>query len=399
MEDATTLPFAERLIAWQRLHGRHDLPWQSTRDPYRIWLSEVMLQQTQVTTVLPYYLRFLDCFPDVIALADADIGRVLELWSGLGYYRRAHLLHGAAREVRDRHEGVFPTSPESLVALPGVGRSTAAAIAAFSTGARSAILEGNAKRVLARHAGIEGFPGDTRTAAALWRCAEARLPDGATRAATATASDIATETAVAASTATAVDTRMGIYTQALMDLGATVCVRSSPLCERCPVASDCSARLQHRVDELPAPRPRRVLPQKQCTVLLVERDGCVLLERRPASGIWSGLWSLPETEPGADVACFCRTRYGADVEVVSPLEPIEHGFTHFRLRLFPQLCAATDWPGALREPDARPELRWLPIDDAATAALPAPIKKLLVAWSVAGATARRLGLREKDRTA
>jgi A/G-specific adenine glycosylase len=376
-------PFAERVVAWQKVHGRHDLPWQNTRDPYRIWLSEIMLQQTQVTTVIPYYLRFLDCFPDVIALADADLGRVLELWSGLGYYRRAHLLHGAAREVRDRYAGLFPTAPEILASLPGVGRSTAAAIAAFSTGARTPILEGNVKRVLARHAGIEGFPAETRTAAALWRCAEGRLPGSAT------------ETV----TGNATDTAMAIYTQALMDLGATVCVRSSPLCERCPVASDCSARLQNRVDELPAPRPRRALPQKQCTVLLIERDGCVLLERRPATGIWSGLWSLPETELGADVASFCRTRYGAEIEVVAPLEPIEHGFTHFRLTLFPQRCAAMDWPSAFRETDAQPQLRWLPVGEAATAALPAPIKKLLVAWSVAGTTACRLGLREKDRTA
>jgi A/G-specific adenine glycosylase len=208
---------------------------------------------------------------------------------------------------------------------------------------------------------------------------------------TGTATTMATETTIA--------TAMAIYTQALMDLGATVCVRSSPLCERCPVAADCSARLQNRVDELPAPRPRRVLPQKQCTVLLIERDGCVLLERRPASGIWSGLWSLPETEVGADAASFCRMRYGAEIEVLAPLEPIEHGFTHFRLTLFPQRCVAIDRPGTLREPDAQPELRWLPVDEAATAALPAPIKKLLVAWNVAGATAHQLGLREKGRTA
>jgi A/G-specific adenine glycosylase len=349
---SASLTFAERLVAWQRMHGRHDLPWQNTRDPYRIWLSEIMLQQTQVSTVIPYYLRFLDCFPDVIALADADIGRVLELWSGLGYYRRAHLLHGAARQVRDYHAGIFPRSAEALQTLPGIGRSTAAAIAAFSTGAKAAILEGNAKRVLARHAGIEGFPGDTVTAEALWRCAEERLPDSAIEA----------------------------YTQGLMDLGATLCVRSSPSCDRCPVSGDCTARLENRIGELPGPRPRRVLPQKRCNVLLIERDGCVLLERRPANGIWSGLWSLPETDVDADAALFCRTRYGAQVIAAPALEPIEHGFTHFRLTLYPQPCTAIEWPGALHEPGQHEtEVQWLRLGLAVSAALPAPIKKLLAA--------------------
>jgi len=196
---------AARLIAWQRSHGRHDLPWQATRDPYRIWLSEIMLQQTQVATVIPYFERFVAEFPDVQALADAALGRVLELWSGLGYYRRAHLLHRAAQAIVADHEGVMPRDPESLAELPGIGRSTAAAIAALAHGTRAAILDGNVKRVLARHQAIEGYPGEARVERALWACAEALLPER----------DVAT------------------YTQGLMDLGATVCLRTAPRCSAC----------------------------------------------------------------------------------------------------------------------------------------------------------------------
>src|SRR5438132_6116704 len=207
---AAPRPFASRLIAWQKERGRHDLPWQHTRDAYRVWLSEIMLQQTQVATVIPYYRRFLDAFPDVRALAAAPIDRVLELWSGLGYYRRAHLLHAAARVIVTGHGGTLPRDASALAALPGIGRSTAAAIAAFAHGARGAILDGNVKRVLARHAGIDGYPGAPAVESALWRQSEARLPRRSIEA----------------------------YTQAMMDLGATVCLRVSPACTHCPVAQD-----------------------------------------------------------------------------------------------------------------------------------------------------------------
>ena len=304
-----------------------------------------MLQQTQVTTVIPFYLRFVAEFPDVRQLALADVGRVLELWSGLGYYRRAHLLHDAARTVLERHGGAFPGSPDALEALPGVGRSTAAAIAAFASGARVAILEGNVKRVLARHAGIEGYPGDPGVAATLWRCAQARLPRA----------------------------DMETYTQGMMDLGATLCTRGVPRCLACPVASDCSARQQGRTRELPAPRPRRTLPKKSVTVLLIEQGGRVLLERRPPSGIWSGLWSLPEVAANADAADYCRGRFGGEVRVGLPLAPIEHTFTHFQLTLMPLACTPLAWPSAAAEPG----MSWLALADADRAALPAPIKRLL----------------------
>jgi A/G-specific adenine glycosylase len=342
---AAKASFARRLVAWQKAFGRRDLPWQGTRDPYRIWLSEIMLQQTQVGTVIPYYQRFLAAFPDVASLAAAPIERVLELWSGLGYYRRAHLAHHAARIVVAQHGGHFPSDAEALSALPGIGRSTAAAIAAFANGARNAILDGNVKRVLARHGGITGFPGDARVQRRLWRCAEALLPR----------SDVAT------------------YTQALMDLGATVCLVRRPRCESCPVARDCIARREGRIAELPGSRSKKTLPRREVTVLLVERKGEVLLKRRPMTGVWSGLWSLPEIETGGNLVAHCRAQFGVNVIPQTPLPAIEHAFTHFHLTLHPLPCAVREEAARTQEPG----VVWMPLDDIAGAALPAPIKKLL----------------------
>lgn len=340
-----TPTFASRVIAWQRTHGRHDLPWQNTRDPYRIWLSEIMLQQTQVGTVLPYYERFLAAFPDVAALARAPIDSVLAQWSGLGYYRRAHHLHAAARAVVADHGGQFPRDAATLATLTGIGRSTAAAIAAFAFGAREAILDGNVKRVLARHHGIAGWPGAPRVEAALWNIATALLPQRDIEA----------------------------YTQGLMDLGATVCTRAQPRCGDCPVAGDCVARRDARIDELPSPRPRKPLPQRAVRVLLIERSGEILFEKRPLLGIWGGLWSLPECALDDDVATMVRARFGAQVDVREALPPIAHGFTHFGLTLHPQRLAARRWPRTAEGPG----LLWLAPVDAHAAALPAPIKKLV----------------------
>lgn len=338
-------PFATRVIAWQATHGRHGLPWQDTRDAYRIWLSEVMLQQTQVATVLPYYARFVASFPDVRALASAPIERVLEHWSGLGYYRRAHHLHAAARAVVERHGGVFPTDAQTLATLPGIGRSTAAAIAAFAAGERGAILDGNVKRVLARHAGIEGFPGEPRVAAELWTVARARLPDA----------------------------RIEAYTQGLMDLGATVCTRTRPCCDACPLDEDCVARRTHRVEALPAPRPRKMLPQRALRVLVLEHAGTILFERRPPIGIWAGLLSLPEMSLEADIDGMLRTRFDVTRRASRALPALRHGFTHFALTLHPQWI---DVDSAPRAADASRNL-WLTREAALGAALPAPIKRLL----------------------
>jgi len=348
---ASSTSFAARIVAWQRTHGRHDLPWQNTRDAYRIWLSEIMLQQTKVTTVLPYYGRFLAAFPDVAALAAAPLERVLEHWSGLGYYRRAHHLHAAAHAVFADHGGRFPAGADAIAALPGVGRSTAAAIAVFAHGERAAILDGNVKRVLARHAGVEGFPGAAHVEAKLWALTEARLP----------AKDVE------------------VYTQGLMDLGATLCTRTKPRCGECPVADDCVARRDHRVDDLPSPRPARALPRKAVRVLLLERAGEVLLERRAPTGIWGGLWSLPELALDEDVAAACRARFGLAVEPVDiadpgvALPPIEHGFTHYRLTLHPLRVRVRRVAVGAREDG----VLWLAPGDAVDAALPAPIRVLL----------------------
>lgn len=276
--------FAPTLIAWQRKHGRHDLPWQNTRDPYRIWLSEIMLQQTQVSTVVPYYVRFLERYPDVAALAAAPIDDVMALWAGLGYYSRARNLHRCAQAVVERHGGAFPASPEALAELPGIGRSTAAAIASFAFGARATILDGNVKRVLARVFGVEGFPGDKRIENEMWALAEALLPDAAE------------------------PTDVTAYTQGLMDLGATLCVRGKPECGRCPFAGECVAQRSGRQRELPAARPKKAVPTRR-TWMLVLRDGdAVLLQRRPPAGIWGGLWSLPEADGDAALARRARIR-------------------------------------------------------------------------------------------
>ena len=345
--DGSSTSFAARIVAWQRAHGRHDLPWQRTRDAYRIWLSEVMLQQTQVATVLPYYRRFVAEFPAVADLAAAPIGRVLELWSGLGYYRRAHHLREAACIVMRDHGGRFPVDAATLMTLPGIGRSTANAIAAFASGERGAILDGNVKRVLARHRGIEGWPGEPRVQAELWRVAAAFLPDG--------------------------KQAIGAYTQGLMDLGATACTRTRPDCNACPVAVDCVARRDERVDQLPHPRPLRPLPRREVTVLLLTRAGDVLLEQRPPVGVWSGLWSLPEVACEADVALHVAARFNAPTGAVHRLPPLTHVFTHFALTMHPVRVPITHWPTMA----GTRGVEWFARDSAIVAAVPAPIRRLL----------------------
>jgi A/G-specific adenine glycosylase len=339
-------PFARRLVAWQRRHGRRGLPWQGTRDPYRVWLAEVMLQQTQVAAVVPYYRRFLGRFPELETLARAPVGEVLRLWSGLGYYARARNLHAAARAVARGPGGRFPDSPGALARLPGVGRSTAAAIAVFAFGRRAAILDGNARRVLARHFGVEG----TR---AQWALAERLLPARAIRA----------------------------YTQGLMDLGATVCTRARPACGRCPVARSCVALRGGRIAELPARRARRSPPVRRATWLVLLHRGRVLLERRPPAGLWGGLWTFPETEVAASadaVARHCRSVLGCAVSGAAPLAPLEHAFTHFRLIAQPLLCRVRPVEAQARSPGRM----WLAPGEAARAAVPSPVRRFLLGLRV-----------------
>ena len=329
--------FADRLISWHARHGRRGLPWQGTRDPYLIWLSEVMLQQTQVTAVIPYYERFLRRFPTIGSLARADQGEVLKLWSGLGYYARGRNLHAAAKQIALHG---FPRRAEKIAALPGVGRSTAAAIAAFAFGERAAILDGNVKRVLARCFLMEDPRG-------LWALAESLLP------------------------------KKGIetYTQALMDLGATVCVRKNPRCEACPLRQMCVARKQGLVDAIPAPRPRKVLPLKKATWFLLVHKGKILMERRPGKGLWGGLLTFPETAVK-----------GCEIASRRKLPVVEHGFTHFRLRAQPILCEVRkngDRPrfparyAKQRKMGSVPIFLWVNLKTAARGAVPAPVRTLL----------------------
>ncbi len=334
-----------RIIAWQRHSGRSDLPWQNTQDPYRIWLSEIMLQQTQVSAVVPYYQRFLEQFPDVRALARAEVDDVMKLWAGLGYYARARNLHRAAQHVADRHDGAFPSAIEAIRALPGVGRSTAAAIAAFAFGTRAAILDGNVKRVFARHFGVDGDVKSKAVEERLWRVAEEQLP------------------------------ARGIerYTQGLMDLGATVCTRRQPKCHICPLAKACLALAQGRVEALPGRGAKRDLPHRQTRMLVIVANGQVMLEKRPPTGVWGGLWSLPEVRLEDDVAVILRARFGIVACSSAAMERVEHGFTHYSLSIFPLRISVA------RKPDlaAEPGISWLTAGAAPTAALPAPVKRII----------------------
>ena len=336
--------FAKRLIDWQHSHGRRDLPWQQSSDPYRVWLAEIMLQQTQVATVIGYYTRFLERFRNLEELAAAPVEDVMALWSGLGYYARARNLHAAARAVMLQHGGQFPRDPAALARLPGIGRSTANAIAVFCFGVRAPILDGNVKRLLCRYLGIHGWPGTSGAESRLWQEAAALLP---TR-------------------------QVATYIQAQMDMGATLCTRHQPRCTTCPVADHCVAHLEHRVAELPTPRPKKTLSERAVTLLILRAENCVLLETRPPAGIWGGLLSLPELPEGAEVTTFCATRLGVRVGAVLPAPTFTHAFTHFRLRIQPLLCMATAQPQL-----AEPHLRWIGMDALAQAALPAPVRSIL----------------------
>ena len=346
--NAGEVPFAARIVEWQQRHGRHDLPWQRTGDPYPIWISEIMLQQTQVAAVIPYFVRFLDRFPDVRTLAAAPAADVMVAWAGLGYYSRARNLHRCAQVVVETLGGRFPATAAELAELPGIGRSTAAAIAAFAYGERAAILDGNVQRVFARHFAIEGSSGSPAVVRRMWPLAESLLPtDG-----------------------------MAHYTQGLMDLGATLCTRVRPKCSDCPVASTCVAYAAGRTAELPAPRIARARPLRYATVAIIrDASGAMLLEARPPTGIWGGLMSLPEFAAEAADAQLVRAiaeRYALDVVLGERLLNIEHDFTHFRLVLQPRLAEVRSASALATAPArfVRPPLF-------ATLALPAPIRRLL----------------------
>jgi A/G-specific adenine glycosylase len=300
--------FAARVLRWFDQCGRKDLPWQQDRSPYRVWVSEIMLQQTQVATVIPYFQRFMARFPTLSDLADAELDAVLQLWSGLGYYARARNLHRAAQQVRDEYGGEFPHDFEQVLALPGIGRSTAGAILSLSLHQHHPILDGNVKRVLARYFTLEGWPGETAVAQRLWQRSEQLTPQR----------------------------RVADFNQAMMDLGAGVCTRSRPRCGDCPLVADCAAHAQGRVSDFPGKKPRKTTPVRQTQMLLVtDADGAVLLQRRPPSGIWGGLLSLPEIPQEADVAQWCKTHLGCVIEEQERWPVLRHTFSHFHLDISP----------------------------------------------------------------
>lgn len=342
METASNSDFAVRVCAWQRQYGRHDLPWQG-RDGYAVWVSEIMLQQTQVETVIPYYQRFMARFPDLATLAAASLDEVMGLWSGLGYYARGRNLHRAAQQMAVT--GGFPRDFAAIAGLPGVGRSTAGAIAALALGERQAILDGNVRRVLCRAFGVAGWPGEAAVQAKLWGLAEALLPEV---------------------------TEIRPYTQGLMDLGATLCTRSRPRCAECPLLDDCLAAREGRQADLPQARPRKTVPERAVALLILRYADQILLERRPASGIWGGLWSLPEAEPDTPPA-FIAQRFAAVLDERPEAEALIHTFSHFRLHIRPRRFVVQRWPLQ----DALPGQVWLALDDIEGAALPAPVRILL----------------------
>jgi A/G-specific adenine glycosylase len=336
--------FAHRLIRWQKQHGRHDLPWQG-QVAYCVWLSEIMLQQTQVATVIPYYQRFIASFPNIAALAAATEDQVLAHWSGLGYYARGRNLHKAAQIIVAQHHGEFPQQLEQILELPGIGRSTAAAVCALAFHQRRAILDGNVKRVLARYCGIEGWAGEKQVEEKLWRQAEALLPEG----------DVAT------------------YTQALMDMGATVCTRSKPKCVLCPVQADCVALQSERTAELPTPRPRKAVPERNAVFLLLMYGNDILLEKRPGSGIWGGLWCPPQfDDEGSAREWFGRS--GMEASGGERMGTFTHSFTHFKLHITPLRIQLVRKPLHTEEPGSL----WLDVGEALGGAIPTPVRAMLL---------------------
>ena len=334
--------FSSRLIRWQHQHGRHDLPWQGA-DAYRVWLSEIMLQQTQVATVIPYYQRFVTAFPDIPALAAASEEQVLTHWSGLGYYARGRNLRRAAQLIVEQYGSEFPRQYEQILELPGIGRSTAAAICALAWHERRAILDGNVKRVMARYCGISGSPSEKTVEAQLWQQAEALLPQR----------DVAR------------------YIQAQMDLGATLCTRSKPKCGECPVHSDCVAFQSGRVSELPTPRPRKVVPERHTTFLLLLHGNDILLEKRPGSGIWGGLWCPPQFDD-EEAAKDWFVRNGMTASQGERLETFTHTFTHFKLHITPLKIQLARKPVRAAQPGSV----WLDVEETLRAAIPTPVRKV-----------------------
>jgi A/G-specific adenine glycosylase len=339
--------FSRRVVDWHARCGRKDLPWQVQPTPYRVWVSEIMLQQTQVATVIPYYERFMERFPDIRSLAQAAPDQVLHYWSGLGYYARARHLHAAAQQIVAEFNGRFPETFAAVVSLPGVGRSTAGAVLSLACGQYYPILDGNVKRVLTRYHAVAGWPGRSGIQKQLWVLAEQHTPERQTAA----------------------------YTQAIMDLGATVCTRARPRCDACPVSDGCSAHATGKETDFPSPRPARVLPVRSvCMLMLCNADDEVLLEQRPPAGIWGGLWSFPEFPAAEGITDSCVESLGITVREAETWPPVRHTFSHFHLDITPVYARAREFPAAVMEDTGR---LWYNTAGDDERGLAAPVGKLL----------------------
>jgi A/G-specific adenine glycosylase len=338
--------FAKKIIKWHKQHGRHDLPWQMDATPYRVWVSEIMLQQTQVKTVISYFERFTEKFPNVSNLADASLDDVLHLWSGLGYYARARNLHKAARIIVDNYDGIFPEDIDTLISLPGIGRSTAGAILSLACNQRHTILDGNVKRVLSRYEGVQGWPGEKVIEQQLWTLAEKYTPKR----------------------------NVSVYTQAIMDLGAGICRRGHPVCKTCPVINGCYAYTHDMQSVLPTPRKKRTLPVRETIFTIVQNDeGQVLLQRRPPAGIWGGLWSFPEC-PDENISGWFKKEFGSNIDSINERPPIRHTFSHFHLDIRPVQAEIKTGSMGVRDEN---DLCWYEPGQARALGLAAPVLKLL----------------------
>lgn len=339
--------FSDCLLAWYEEHGRHSLPWQIDRTPYRVWISEIMLQQTQVATVIPYFHRFMASFPDVETLANADIDNVLHHWTGLGYYARARNCHKAAKIINETYNGQFPTLLEEVIALPGIGRSTAGAILALACNRRHSILDGNVKRVLSRFYAVEGWPGKKQVEEKLWHYAELNTPNDKIR----------------------------DYTQAIMDLGATICIRRNPNCASCPLAKDCVARETERQHDFPGKKPKKIMPNKETVFAIIENEqGEVLLQQRPPSGIWGGLWCFPEFTTDDSIDVELKKKYGFNIKEQTEFENFKHTFSHFHLMIKPVHIKLKGRSTLVKESSLS---KWVKTDKESNLGFPAPVVSML----------------------
>jgi len=340
---ASTPPFSARILKWFDRHGRKDLPWQKNCTPYRVWVSEIMLQQTQVATVIPYYQKFMQRFPNIKRLAEANADEVMQYWAGLGYYARARNLHKTAKHIVFELNGRFPKDIEQVLLLPGIGRSTAGAILSLADNQYHPILDGNVKRVLARHGVIEGWTGNKKIMDQLWQISETLTPKKNTEK----------------------------YNQAMMDMGATLCTRSKPACQKCPVASDCKALALGMVNDLPTPKKKQSLPQRNVIMLVVKKGNKVLLEKRPPTGIWGGLWSLPECKDEDDLNQFCL-HLGLAVSSINTLAPWKHVFSHYQLNVTPKQLEVNNKIARVEEAG---NLEWVDTKRPGSRGLSAAVKK------------------------